>query len=135
LSIADKAFVAVLVVVFFGGPIAFVWSWVDFGRTSFTNRSWRSWVSLVVLVLVSVEVALWVGVYVYVKAHYDTRPMYENGQYWDMFTVWWRWGRPAFLSSLALALLSLFGRPRCIAPNLIACLGAAAWWYVPYMLR
>lgn len=105
-------------------PICFVYGWWFYiARLHAHRREWRSIVSLVALSLVSLAVVLWP-----VMLACSPRPDAFGPNYGVEYRYIEAWHRPILRTLLLASILSLFSKPRLIAPILISALGVAISW-------
>lgn len=84
------------------------------------HDAWRSRVSVLSLVLVSVAAVLWVSAMLLFPRAAGTAQQVE----WMMIRF-----RVAVSAVLVACVLCFLGRPRLIAPTVVACLGVGELWF------
>ena len=115
--------IAYLVVL--SSPVALAYSWYFYWvRMRKDPDSWRNRITLISLVLVSVVAILWLPtMFLTPGADWRTGVGVAHQMAWMGRRL-----RAALCTLLVASLLSVAGRPRLIAPMILACLGTAALW-------
>jgi hypothetical protein len=113
--------IAVLVVT----PVSIAYSWFFyFKKMHWAEQTWRSHVTFVALILISLVVLAWpVMIFALPKADWGA----GSGVDHQMAYIE-SWHHVVFRTCAGTLILSLFGRPRLILPLVVACFGTAFFW-------
>jgi hypothetical protein len=106
-------------------PVGLIYSWYFYlAKIQKEPASWRNRISLLSLVLVSLGVLLWpVMTLLAPRADWTTYVGVPEQIQWTE-----SWQKPIVRTLLGAFLLSVFGRPRLIAPIAVACVGTVLFW-------
>lgn len=115
--------VATIIVIL--APAGLIYSWVFYlTRMRREPTTWRHWVTLLSMVLVSAVVLLWpIMLALMPRADWGSGLGVAHQVQWVE-----AWHRPIFRILLVALVLALLGRPRLVAPMAFACVGTAMYW-------
>ena len=106
-------------------PVGLLYGWIFYWtRMRYEPRSWRIWITLVSLTMVSLAVLSWPVVALLApKVNWVTYSGVKDQMEWVEM-----WHKPIFRTLLAALVLCFFGRPRLILPIAVACVGTGLFW-------
>jgi hypothetical protein len=106
-------------------PVGLLYGWFFYlKRMRHEPRSWRKWITVVSLAVVSSVALLWpVMALLMPRADWGTGAGVGHQVQWVE-----AWHKPIFRTLLGALVLGLFGRPRLILPITVACVGTGLFW-------
>lgn len=121
-------FIATILVLL--APAGLIYGWVFYlTRMRREPAGWRSPVTLLSLVLVSVTALLWPVMWLLIPpADWGSGVGVGHQVQWVE-----AWHRPIFRTLMVALVLGLLGRPRLIGPIAVACVGTALFWLLSTM--